>query len=661
MEAYQAQQAAMQAPSPAAAGGAGAGAGGGAGAAPAAARPIGPRKPTPLEMRCQKLQDLVGRAAAEIDGVQTWAERDGIVAPAEQQGSTSLLQTSGTSLLARVVKITKKILLREEPASGTSESGDPDLTFAMRQVLSVGQQIRALRASPVCGKRRATPEDDDDDESDMESGNETDADDFGNETETDEDDDETEVNGSAVGSLLQAEEGMDGAVKGFESNVHPHGNKWWRYRYEYTLVESLVFAFSVMLLYGVMWILHGVSFFGKFKFYNIGRTARLLRYVWGYIVFHAAATMIMVTTAYMLYMPWGEYNIVDFCAKAFHEMVDGRANVPFKGYSWLLMILNVQFQLFVCFGLYSFFILGVIRNFQRALDDWKALSDGDDDGVLPINVDLYKTFEEILAHRVEESESLQNCFAQAKLTWQGVDKLRQRGSGYYEFKTHLYFTDCFGKALEYLVEVSLKSNAVLAVLALFVAFLAHNFQVAFMYFMPLFIVMYLLIFGVGGYFGHKLRTGYKDHDHDEPLTWITLHSYCRGIQIILYCVFFSFSRLLLSNDIFMNYPKVYLAAVIALVVTLASTWFVSGEIMKETLCAIVLPPQIPEASFTKFLQLVACWHTTENCHECGVRQFPRNATLSRDWAGTKPQGAYEETPKDPAATPREERRLWSWR
>merc|ERR1719446_672557 len=124
-----------------------------------------------------------------------------------------------------------------------------------------------------------------------------------------EDEDVTEVNGTAVTALLEAEDGMEGATENFEKSVHPHGDKWWRYRYEYTLVESLVFAFSCILLYAVMWLLHGVSFFGRFKFYNIGRTARLLRYVWGYVVFHAAATMFMVTVAYMLYMPWGETNI----------------------------------------------------------------------------------------------------------------------------------------------------------------------------------------------------------------------------------------------------------------------------------------------------------------------------------------------------------------
>jgi len=171
--------------------------------------------------------------------------------------------------------------------------------------------------------------------------------------DVDEDDEEPEVNATAVTVLLQWEEGMTAVVNDFESGIHPHGKKWWRYRYEYTLLESLVLAFAVLVLYCMMYLLSGVSFIHKFKFYKIGLTTRLYRYFWSYVVFHAAALMIMTTITYLLYMPWGETNLFDIGAKALHEAVDGRANVPYLGYSWLLLCLDVHFQLFACFCLYS--------------------------------------------------------------------------------------------------------------------------------------------------------------------------------------------------------------------------------------------------------------------------------------------------------------------
>jgi len=654
-----------------------------------------------LEMQCQRLTDLVRTAARQIEAVRTWAERDGIAAPrTSQQGS----RTQSTSLLATMARIVKVRVT----AGTTSEETDPDLTFAMQRVLAVGQQLEALRHDSFCARPPTADDDDDDDDDDEDEDEESPAaapaaapasaipaahqnstgsqvrvgnasssaaglhsgdsssatglhsgdhdHDHGDDTE-DEEPEQPDVNGSAVTSLLAFDEDMKGAVDKFETGVHPHGKKWWRYRYEYTLVESFVLAFSVVFLFFVMWLLHGVSFFGKFKFYNIGVPARLNRYAWGYFVFHAAALMVMVCLAYMLYMPWGKNNIFDVCAKALHGFIDGRANVPILGKSWLFMALDVQFQLFACFAFYGMFICFVIVNFQRALDDWKALSDDDESGnMLPINVELYNTFNNILSHRVRKSASLHQAFKQMKLRLANVDGLDRYEEGWTDFSLHLYLTDSLGKALEYLVEVSLKSNLFIAASALVVALLAHVFKVAFMYFLPLFVAIGFVLFIVGFYAGYRLRKSSKDHDHDKPLKFVNVHSYCRAIQIVMYCVFFSFSRLLLSNDIFTDYPKVYLAAALGLAFILLLAWFMAGEIMKETLCAIVLPPQIDPVVFKKNLQLVVNWHTTENCHECGVTQHPRHASCSRTYAGIGSRGGV--APSSPGDT---SRRPFSWR
>jgi len=573
---------------------------------------IGPRKMTKLETQCSKLTDLVRKAGKQIDAVRAFAQHDGIAPGAEQpkpkSGKTALLGMFG-------------LVTRAGSAPGTSEASDPDLTFALRRVLDVGAKLDGLRDCEFCKKPSGGAVDDDDDDDD----------------EDDEDDSSTAVSGmgvsintSAIGSLLEFDEEMEGAVGKFESNVHPHGEKWWRYRYEYTLVESLVLAVSVMLLWIVMAMFNGVSFFGKFKFYNIGLTSRLYRYAWGYMLFHAASLMVMVTTAYMLYMPWGDSNIINISAKAFHELVDGRANVPFLGYSWLLMILDVQFQLFVCFIFYVLFIVCVAHSFGKALDDWKAMSeDPSGRGRLAINDHHFREFTQIMTHRVQKFQGFQRAFTELRLHSPGVTCIHQNHKDCNDFMLHLYFTDCFGKALENLVEVSLKTNLVLATSALVVAFLAHHYQVAFMYFLPVFIIVGFLLF-VGAF---VISRDLRNHNHSQPLGYITVHNYCRSIQIILYCVFFSFSRLLLSKDIFTDFPKVYLAATIGIVITLLLCCSVLNEVMKSTICAIALPHESEEQRFKDHCQNVSYWHSTETCKECGVRQAPPGGSHSRAWCG----------------------------
>merc|ERR1719235_1795308 len=108
----------------------------------------------------------------------------------------------------------------------------------------------------------------------------------------------------------------------------------------------------------------------------------------------------MVTLSYMWYMPWGKDNIFNWFAREFHDWVDGRANVPFLGYSWLYMFLDVQFQLFATFSLYALFILMVVHNFEEALRCLKRLSD--DENVAPcINEGLYRHLDTIVKARLQ--------------------------------------------------------------------------------------------------------------------------------------------------------------------------------------------------------------------------------------------------------------------
>jgi hypothetical protein len=602
----------------------------------------GPRKPTKLETQCQKLTDLVRKAAKQLDAVKRFAEHDGIVESNEAQGAH---RTHTASLMATAVQV---VFASSNP--GTSEAKDPDLTFAMRRVLNAGSQLDMLRDSNFCSHAGQTSSlddpDEDDDTEDYDDNATLTAEEEEEEEEeeinatlaaTGEYDGKTNVNGSAITTLMSWETGMNKAVSGFEGEVHPHGRKWWRYRYEYTLVESLVLAFSVMLLYLFMYLLHGASFFGKFKFYNAGLTSRLFRYAWGYFVFHAAALMVMVTLGWMLYMPWGEGNIFDVCAKAFHEMVNGRFNVPFLGYSWLLMILDVQFQLFVTFALYAVFIIFVTCNIARALDDWRDIAENalPSSNRLKVNDMLYNDFQDILTSRIAKSDNFKRVFSNVKLRYHALGMEFDHQQGFHDFKLHLYLTDAFGKSLEYLVEVSLKANVFLACCALCFALLAHHYQVAFMYFLPIFIVLGIVIFSCSYIVSRTLR----DNNHKHNLDSITVHAYCRSVQLVMYAIFFSFARLVLSSDIFIDYPRVYLSALVGLVVTLFLCWFMAGEVIKETVISLVLPHHTQEARFQMNLQHVAYWHTTENCHECGVRQAPVHASLSREWTGSKKDGA----------------------
>jgi hypothetical protein len=613
-------------------------------------------KPTKVETNCEKLGHLCEQALSKIKDIKTRAKDKGIKDDDDDDDNGAHRHPTGPQELEKEID---KEVERVNPED--AEAKDPDLVFSLKGVMKMGKKLEhLLKLGAFCNKGPA-PEDDDDDSIEEDLNKNPEKDWVSDEQEDDEDEEEeedptiTRVNETAVYDLMNWESELKAAVSDFETNVHPHGYKWWRYRYEYTVIESFVLAFSVMVLYLTMWLLHGVSFSQIHKFYKTGLPQRFYRYAWVYLVFHAASLMVMVTVAYMLYVPWGEQNIFNMFAEAFHDYVNGHANVPYLGYSWLYMVLDVQFQLFVCFSLYSLFITMVVTNYMQALREWKSLSEEQDIPAMSnTNVAFYRHMEAIMKKRIRNTPAYKQIFKDLKLRCSGVEGLDVTLPGWHDFRLHLYLTDGLGKSAEYLCEVSLTTNTFLAVSALVVASLAHHYQVAFMYFLPFFVAIGFVMFVLGYFLSYYFRKLSENDDHKAHSKYMTVHVYCRSLQIMLYCLFYSFSRLLLSNDIFSFYPSTYLAALVGLVLTLVLLYFVAGQVIKETTCALILPPHIPEHTFRKHLEQIVNWHTTEKCHECGAEQFPSHASLSKEWAGKKPIGGRETLPP-------ESERLYSWR
>lgn len=589
------------------------------------------------------LAELTRQAAERIAAIKSWAEKDGFEKNEQKNKHKDGKLQDNHHRHRNHDHEDESMLLQEDKEDDvqSAEAADPDLFFSVQGVLAVGKKLdHMMKDTDFCSRG---PDEDDDDDEDAEEDLEKDPSEDWDDDDEDDEENVAKINETAILDLLNWEGDMNNAVIKFDKEVHPHGFKWWRYRYEYTIVESIVLAFSVMVMYITMWVLHGVSFFEKFKFYKTGITQRLDRYAWAYFVFHAATLMVMVTTAYILYIPWGKLNIFNIFAKAFHNLVDERFNVPFLGYSWLYMVLDVQFQLFVCFSLYSLFLVMISKNYQKALQDFKAVSDQRDDvSVSKNNQQLYTTLEGIMRKRVKNTPEYINLFTGMKLSFQGIEVLEKSLPGWNDFKLHLYLTDGLGKSLEILCQVSLTTNIFLACSALVVATLAHHFQVAFMYFLPAFIVIGLVMFVASYLVSRYFLALSKNDDHNTPAKWVTVHSYCRAIQIVLYCVFFSFSRLLLSNDIFTFYPLVYMSALFGLAVVLLLLVTFAGRVMKETVCALILPPHLEQERFQSYLQQVVSWHTNQHCHESGTQQFPSHATLSREWAGKTSAGEHKE-------------------
>lgn len=630
-------------------------------AASPSASPLAPTA-VPVATRCKQLTDLTKNVAKRIGLIKKWAVGDGMGDLSDEKKHVE-----------QIAKTTGKMAKATEDA----EASDPDLAFSLKSVLKLGKKLDAmLEKNSFCTK---VDDDDDDDDEDKEASNSADEDDEEKDDEDEEDSQDTEEkdkkdktkhrivqhsvepNVSAILELLEFDNELQLAVDDFETQVHPHGIKWWRYRYEYTIVESFVLAYAVFILYVIKWFVFELSFFDVQRFYRTGRMEKLYGYAYVYFIFQAACVWIMVLTAYVLYMPWGENNVFNICAKALHQWIGDTFRVPYLGSSWLFLILDVQFQLFATYCLYAAFVCMVAKTYIGALQDWKDIDSG-----LPAksaaNEELYERFHQIVLMRVQNSRErsdsdLKKFFKKRKLRFEGVKELEEaerkessqsslraacdeesaayREDKWFDFKLHLYLTEGLGRSMEYLVQVSLVTNLWLASCAIVVAIFAHLYQLAFMYLLPPFVMIGIITL-VSGYFLSRHYIGLsEDPDHDLESKNVTVHNYCRAVQVILYCMFYSFARLLLSTDIFEHYPSVYFSALIVLLLVLLTLAAFGGQVMKETTCALILPPHISSSQFASNLDAIARWHTRPNCHQCGVGQRSQDESFSIGWAGDR--------------------------
>jgi len=476
----------------------------------------------------------------------------------------------------------------------------------------------------------------------------------------------TKLNESAVLIFLDWESSMAGELTNFETSIHPHGTKWWRYRYEYTVLESFVLAFAIMICYFWMKLLQGVSFFGSFKFYKTGLPHQFYRYSLVYFLFNAAVLMVMTAIACELYDPWGEGNIFDVFADIVRTTVDGKANVPFLGKSWLYIFLDVHFAMFACCALYTVFTVFVFNNYIEALLQWKAVSteghrlheveeeeeavqeDGTFSSAPLRGVDilrrsggerdmaLYRRWGSIMKKRVRKTLAYKQMFVDLNLKLAGVDGLDEHSllPGCHDFKLHIYLTEALGESAEYLTEVSFTTSCFLSVSSVCVGFLAAYFQLAFVYFLPFFVAIGLCLGFCGCLFVRHFENLSDAVDYTHRATFVTVHSCCRAIQMVLYCLFYSLSRLMLSNDIFESYPMTYLAAFLTLVVLMIVLANFAGEVVKELTCSLLLPPYIPEEELKDKLGELASWHYLDWCYECGVEQCEAHACPSKKYVGT---------------------------
>jgi len=159
---------------------------------------------------------------------------------------------------------------------------------------------------------------------------------------------------------------VDQKVDALESDVHPHGLKWWRFRYEYSYVESLVMLIvtPVMILWKCVY-----DYFAKFEERDV-TSARNHRASW----LHFAAGDILVALLVVITV-WiaSSFNLFYLLVSGIQN-TDTRMHMPSTPVQYVAMAMTIALQLGSSLLLYHCLGLGMSMETSSKMEKWKAFS-----------------------------------------------------------------------------------------------------------------------------------------------------------------------------------------------------------------------------------------------------------------------------------------------
>jgi len=167
--------------------------------------------------------------------------------------------------------------------------------------------------------------------------------------------------------------------------VHPRGNKWWRYRWGYTFMESVLLLLCLIPSYPIRRVLRNMGLWAGAKvpgagLRRVGKPEDMYQYPFFNCVLHATSLQL----TYFFFQFLGEFTYAfDLLSKMVRYllalrygelMVETIGIVPFSGDDYHRQLLIILYHLFGASMLYSLFLLVVVRSFEAAYLEWEEWS-----------------------------------------------------------------------------------------------------------------------------------------------------------------------------------------------------------------------------------------------------------------------------------------------
>jgi len=155
-----------------------------------------------------------------------------------------------------------------------------------------------------------------------------------------------------------------------DEGVHPHGDKWWRYRYEHCYLEAFLMIWVCLLM--ILW--ERLYYYMRRKAYRNSEANEFDELTSGtmYIIWleHAAGELMVCLLVFLTIWVFAQLGLWD-CLKWF--FIGSTLHVPHSGREYRHLALDVCVILFFAVVFYFILVLSIVHATTQKLADWEVL------------------------------------------------------------------------------------------------------------------------------------------------------------------------------------------------------------------------------------------------------------------------------------------------
>jgi len=424
------------------------------------------------------------------------------------------------------------------------------------------------------------------------------------------------VRGDDLSGLTDWLRSLRSATNDFETKIHPHGKKWWRYRWQYTVVEMILLC----ILWLIIWALHRL-----FKDLGIMARARVTRlrnrndasslyqYAYFFVLFHFGTIGVLFFGIWALHDFTSFFNsfarivrhvvVEDFGGES--PLLKRRLDIPFRGESYYDQLSDILAHLFFAFLLYGLCMLVLIRRWVCLSDVWQDLHDTlKAEGRSRSKETLSKPEFERYRHTYTQMQTNFWKIVETHEHYNQVFQDHKIGQGGSLFQFNDYLDEAMGRFSASLFHLEFGTALVLFVFFAVSGWASYVLQMGFQELLisapvliavTVFLVFMILVFL---YLRNRIAS---DDPAVEPLSWVTTRGFAKTIQVFFYVFFYSISRVVLSKDFWSN--DFWIAC---LVLAIGLAFFVClhiflADLLEFAALALAVPPDVDVETFRSYV------------------------------------------------------------